>query len=107
MRVAIGMAAVMTEATPFLPRLSPVGRKPLTAFLDAGNLTSNGGLLAAATGGVQEGATNAHSHLPPITRRPEAAYSFSGSGSHGRPFRPFVAATISFEISAALRGGAD
>lgn len=34
----------MTEATPFLPGLSPVAGKPLTATRDAGNLTSNGGL---------------------------------------------------------------
>jgi len=36
----------MTDATPFLPSLSPVAGKSLTAALDAGNLTSNGGLLA-------------------------------------------------------------
>jgi hypothetical protein len=35
----------MTEATPFLPGLSPVGGKSLTAAQDAGNLTSNGGLI--------------------------------------------------------------
>ena len=35
----------MTEATPFLPGLSPIGRKSLTAARDAGNLTSNGGLI--------------------------------------------------------------
>jgi hypothetical protein len=35
----------MTDATPFLPGLSPLGRKPLTATQDAGNLTSNGGLI--------------------------------------------------------------
>jgi hypothetical protein len=35
----------MTEATPFLPGLSPVARKSLTAAQDAGNLTSNGGLI--------------------------------------------------------------
>jgi hypothetical protein len=29
----------------FLPSLSPLGRKPLTATRDAGNLTSNGGLI--------------------------------------------------------------
>ena len=36
----------MTDATPFLPGLSPVAGKPLTAAMDAGNLTSNGGLVA-------------------------------------------------------------
>ena len=35
----------MTEATPFLPGLSPVAGKSLTAQQDAGNLTSNGGLV--------------------------------------------------------------
>jgi hypothetical protein len=35
----------MTEATPFLPGLSPVQRKSLTVSQDAGNLTSNGGLI--------------------------------------------------------------
>ena len=35
----------MTEATPFLPGLSPVWTKPLTAAQDAGNLSSNGGLV--------------------------------------------------------------
>lgn len=35
----------MQDATPFLPGLSPVARKSLTATQDAGNLTSNGGLV--------------------------------------------------------------
>ena len=35
----------MVEATPFLPGLSPVASKPLTAQQDAGNLTSNAGLI--------------------------------------------------------------
>ena len=35
----------MAEPTPFLPGLSPVGTKPLTTNRDAGNLSSNGGLL--------------------------------------------------------------
>jgi hypothetical protein len=35
----------MNEATLFLPGLSPVGAKSLTAAQDAGNLTSNGGLI--------------------------------------------------------------
>lgn len=35
----------MAEATPFLPGLSPVQRKSLTVSQDAGNLTSNGGLV--------------------------------------------------------------
>ena len=38
-------APAMAESTPFLPGLSPVGTKPLTTNRDAGNLSSNGGLL--------------------------------------------------------------
>src|SRR6476661_8441568 len=40
-----GFAAAMAEATPFLPGLSPVSTKSLTTAQDAGNLTSNGGLV--------------------------------------------------------------
>ena len=36
----------MSEPTPFLPGLSPVAGKSLTATRDAGNLTANGGLIA-------------------------------------------------------------
>ena len=35
----------MTNVMPFLPGLSPVGTKSLTASQDAGNLSSNGGLV--------------------------------------------------------------
>ena len=35
----------MAEATPFLPGLSPIRSKSLTAAQDAGNLSSNGGLV--------------------------------------------------------------
>lgn len=35
----------MVDATPFLPGLSPVAAKSLTVAQDAGNLTSNGGLV--------------------------------------------------------------
>jgi hypothetical protein len=44
-RVPSEIAAAMSDATPFLPGLSPVAGKPLTASRDAGNLTSNGGLV--------------------------------------------------------------
>ncbi len=48
----------MSEITPFLPGLSPVGGKPLTSNRDAGNLSSNGGLLilreAALTLGIAD-----------------------------------------------------
>ena len=35
----------MTEATPFLPGLSPVGGKEITATFDGGQLSSDGGVL--------------------------------------------------------------
>jgi hypothetical protein len=35
----------MTETTPFLPGLSPVESKPLTATFDAGRLSSDGGII--------------------------------------------------------------
>ena len=35
----------MTEATLFLPGLSPVGGKTITATFDGGTLSSNGGVL--------------------------------------------------------------
>jgi hypothetical protein len=43
----------MTDATPFLPGLSPLGRKSLTATRDAGNLTSNGGLILLREGALR------------------------------------------------------
>ena len=45
----------MTEATPFLPGLSPVAGKSLTAQRDAGNLTSNGGLIVLRESAVGSG----------------------------------------------------
>src|SRR5262245_45340984 len=50
-----GIAAVMTEATSFLPGLSPLRRKPLTAAQDAGNLTSNGGLIVLRESALRSG----------------------------------------------------
>jgi hypothetical protein len=44
-RVAPGFVAVMFRATPFLPGLSPVAGKSLTADRKAGNVSSNGGLV--------------------------------------------------------------
>jgi hypothetical protein len=66
----------MADATPFLPGLSAVSTKPLTAARDAGNLSSNGGLvvlreaarrlgLAAVTAGpLPTGATRSSSSTP-------------------------------------------
>jgi hypothetical protein len=45
----------MTEATPFLPGLSPLRRKPLTVAQDAGNLTSNGGLIVLRESALRSG----------------------------------------------------
>jgi Transposase DDE domain group 1 len=45
----------MTEATPFLPGLSPLRRKPLTAAQDAGNPTSNGGLIVLRESALRSG----------------------------------------------------
>jgi Transposase DDE domain group 1 len=45
----------MTEATPFLPGLSPLRRKPLTAAQDAGNLSSNGGLIVLRESALRSG----------------------------------------------------
>src|SRR5215510_11870650 len=50
-----GIAAVMTEATPFLPGLSPLRRKQLTVEQDAGNLTSNGGLVVLRESALRSG----------------------------------------------------
>jgi hypothetical protein len=45
----------MTEATPFLPGLSPLRSKPLTADQEAGNLTSNGGLIVLRESALRSG----------------------------------------------------
>jgi hypothetical protein len=45
----------MINATPFLPGLSPVAAKSLTAARDAGNLTSNGGLIVLRESALRSG----------------------------------------------------
>ena len=45
MRVATGATAHPMHAISFLPGLSPVAGKPLTATFDAGRLSSDGGLI--------------------------------------------------------------
>jgi hypothetical protein len=45
LRANIEIAALMTHVTPFLPGLSSVAGKPLTAKFDAGRLSSDGGLI--------------------------------------------------------------
>jgi hypothetical protein len=70
----------MIDATAFLPGLSPVAGKSLTAALDAGNLTSNGGLLALreierrlGIAEVVAGSGPTRPSRSPATARPRAA----------------------------------
>jgi hypothetical protein len=58
----------MTDATPFLPGLSPVGRKSLTAARDAGNLTSNGGLIVLRESALGSGVAKVVAAPLPDTR---------------------------------------
>ena len=58
----------MTEVTPFLPGLSPLGRKPLTAAQDAGNLTSNGGLVVLRESALRSGVAAVVADAVPDTR---------------------------------------
>jgi len=67
-RVFAGIAAVMTDATPFLPGLSPVGAKSLTAQRDAGNLTSNGGLIVLRESALRSGVAKVVAAPLPDTR---------------------------------------
>jgi hypothetical protein len=58
----------MTDATPFLPGLSPLGRKLLTAERDAGNLTSNGGLIVLRESALRSGVAAVVADAVPDTR---------------------------------------
>jgi len=58
----------MTDATPFLPGLSPLRRKPLTAAQDAGNLTSNGGLIVLRESALRSGVAAVVADAVPDTR---------------------------------------
>ena len=60
----------MTEATPFLPGLSPVAGKSLTAAQDAGNLTSNGGLVVLREPALRLGVADVIAGPLPDTRNP-------------------------------------
>ncbi len=60
----------MTESTPFLPGLSPVARKSLTAAQDAGNLTSNGGLIVLREPALRLGVADVIAGPLPDTRNP-------------------------------------
>ena len=60
----------MTEAMPFLPGLSPVAGKSFTAAQDAGNLTSNGGLIVLREAAVRLGVADVVAAPLPDTRNP-------------------------------------
>ena len=60
----------MINATPFLPGLSPVSGKSLTAARDAGNLTSNGGLMVLRESALRSGVANVVAAPLPDTRNP-------------------------------------
>jgi Transposase DDE domain group 1 len=58
----------MIEATPFLPGLSPVAGKPLTAAQDAGHVTSNGGLIVLRESALRSGVAEVVAAPLPDTR---------------------------------------
>ena len=60
----------MSIAMPFLPGLSPIRRKSLTAAQDAGNLTSNGGLVVLRESAMRLGLADASAAPLPDTRSP-------------------------------------
>ena len=60
----------MTQSAPFLPGLSPVAGKSLTAARDAGNLTSNGGLLVLREAANRSGLADVIAAPLPDTRNP-------------------------------------
>lgn len=60
----------MTDATPFLPGLSPVSGKSLTAAMDAGNLSSNGGLIVLREIAVKLGLADLLTRPLPDARNP-------------------------------------
>ena len=60
----------MKDATPFLPGLSSVGSKSLTAAQDAGNLSSNGGLIVLREAARRLGLAAVIADPLPDTRNP-------------------------------------
>lgn len=60
----------MIEATSFLPGLSSVAGKSLTAARDAGNLTSNGGLIVLREPALRLGVADVIAGPLPDTRNP-------------------------------------
>ena len=60
----------MTETIPFLPGLSPVAGKSFTAAQDAGNLTSNGGLIVLREAALRLGLADVVAAPLPDPRNP-------------------------------------
>ena len=58
------------QVTPFLPGLSPVGAKSLTAARDAGNLSSNGGAVVLREAALRLGLAEVIAAALPETRNP-------------------------------------
>ena len=70
--------------TPFLPGLSPVETKPLTASQDAGNLSSNGGLIVLREAARRLGLADVIAkHLPDARNPMLVTHTYSDS-----PARP-------------------
>src|SRR2546428_3220841 len=69
----------MTEATLFLPGLSPVGGKTITATFDGGKLSSNGGVLILREIERKLGLAAVLSrHIPDDRDRTRITHSYSG-----------------------------
>jgi Transposase DDE domain group 1 len=64
-------APAMAELNAFLPGLSPVGAKPLTTNRDAGNLSSNGGLLVLREAAIKLGLAEVIAGPLPDRRNPK------------------------------------
>ena len=62
----------MANATPFLPGLSSVAGKSLTAARDAGNLTSNGGVIVLREAARRLDIANRIARHIPDSRNPRA-----------------------------------
>ena len=60
----------MIDATPFLPGLSPVEGKPLTASFDAGLMSSDGGLIVLRETAIRLGLADVIAGPLPDTRHP-------------------------------------
>ena len=87
----------MTEATLFLPGLSPVGGKTITATFDGGKLSSNGGVLILRE--IERKLGSCRSAQPaswlPMKNGPQKASVESRTVSKLGAWRPSWAAAVS------------